>query len=67
MEPESKQLKGREAAISALKGAVEFMNLAEKTSAIAPVKTAFGPVSALLKLIKVCFLLSSNDLLRVYT
>jgi len=62
-----KRLKGREAAISASKGAVKFMNLTEKTSAIAPAKTAFGHITALLTLIKVCFLLSSNDLLRVYT
>lgn len=67
MEAEFKQHKGREAAISTLNGAVEVMNLAEKTSTITPAKTIFGSASILLTLIVVCFLLSCNDLLQIYT
>ena len=67
MEAESQQPKGREAAISALNEAVEAMNLAEKISTITPAKTTFGSVSTLLTLIRVCFLPSCNDLLRIYT
>ena len=44
---------GREGSISALNAAVETMNLAGKTSSIAPAKTVFGSVSALVTLIRV--------------
>jgi len=67
MEPESQQPKGREATISALHEATEAMNLAEKISSIAPAKTVFGSVGTLITLIRVCFLSSCNDLLRIYT
>lgn len=67
MEAEFQQPTGREAAISALNAAVEVMNLAEKNSTITPVKTVFGSVSTILTLVRVCFLLSCNDLLRIYT
>ena len=67
MEPESQQPKGRDATILALNGAAEAMNLAEKISSITPAKTAFGSVGTLVTLIRVCFLLSCNNLLRIYT
>ena len=67
MEIESKKPRGRETAISALNAAVEAMNLAEKISTITPAKTVFRSVGILLTLIVVCFLLSCNDLLRIYT
>jgi len=67
MEPESKKPKGRRAAISALNGAIEAVNLAEKISTIPPAKTVFGSVGTLLMLIKVCFLLFCDNILQVYT
>ena len=67
MATESQRPKGREGVISALNGAVEAMNLAEKTSTITPAKTVLGSVSTLLALIKVCFLFLYNNLLQIYT
>ena len=67
MAAESKQPKGREGTISALNAAAEAMNLAEKISTITPAKAIFDSVSTLLTLIRVCFLLSCNDLPQVYT
>lgn len=67
MESESKKPKGRNAAISALNGAIEAVNLAEKISTIVPAKTVFGSVGTLLMLIRVCFLLFCDDILQVYT
>ena len=67
MEVESQRSKGQKAAISELDRAVKAMNLAEKTSSIAPAKTVFATVSKLLTLIRVCSLLSCNDLLQIYT
>ena len=67
MEAEFQQPKRREGIISTLNGAVEAMNLAEKTSTITPAKTVLGSVSRLLTLIKVCFLFFCNNLLQIYT
>jgi hypothetical protein len=67
MEFESQQPKGQEAAISALNTAVEAMNLAEKTSTVAPSKIVFGSVSTLLALVRVCLPLFCNDPLQIYT
>jgi hypothetical protein len=67
METESQQPKGQERTISELNAAVEAMNLAEKASTITPARTVFVSVSALLTLIRVCFLLFYNDLLQVHT
>ena len=55
--------KEREADLNA---AIEALDLA-KTSSILPAKALFGSVTVLLTTIKVCFLLSRNDLLRVHT
>ena len=51
----------------ALNAAIQNTNLAENVSSIAPTKAVFGSVGVLLTLIRVCFLLSCNDLLQVHT
>ena len=66
MKAESQRLEDRASAISALKAASEAVDLAEKTSSIAPAKTAFNSVSTLLTTIRVCFLFLCNDLPRVH-
>jgi len=64
MKNECQQPKGREGATEELNTAIKATNLAESLSAIAPAKIAFGSVGVLLTVIKVCFLLLRNDLLR---
>ena len=64
MKNESQQSKGREGATEELNTAIEATNLAENLSIIAPAKTVFGSVAILLTMIRVCFLLLRNDLLR---
>ena len=66
MKTESQGPKGREGTISVLKAAIEAANLAEKTSNIAPAKAAFGSVSTLLTVIRVCFLPLRSDLLQIH-
>ena len=66
MKTESQRPKGRKSAIPALNAAIETLNLAEKTSSIAPAKVVFGSVSILLVTIRVCFLLFHNDPLQVH-
>jgi hypothetical protein len=66
METEPQRPEGREGAISALNEAIEALNPA-KVSSFPPAKAVFGSVTVLLTLIRVCFLLSCNDLLRVHT
>ena len=66
MEVESQQPKGRNSAILALNAAIEALNLAEKTSSIAPAKAVFDSASVLLTLIRVCFLLLYDDALQVH-
>ena len=67
MVAKSQRPKGREDATSALKAAIDALNLAEKTSNITPAKAVFSPVSTLLVTIRVCFPLFCNDSPRVYT
>ena len=68
MKVESQQPEGREGAIEALTAAIsETTNLADKVSCIPPAKIIFGSVTALLTLIRVCFLLLCHDLLQVHT
>ena len=59
--------KDRQSTISALNAATGALDLAEETSTVTPAKAIFGTVSALLATIRVCFLLSSNDLLQTNT
>jgi hypothetical protein len=67
MATESQRPEGWEGTISALKTAIEAVNLAEKASSIPPAKTVFGSVSILLEMIsRVCFLPFCNDLLQVH-
>lgn len=56
MSTKPQRLKGRDAALSALNGAIEDLNLAEEISSITPAKAAFGLVSVLLSMIRVRFL-----------
>jgi hypothetical protein len=53
--------KGRDGALSSLNMAIDAMNLAKDIVDIAPAKAAFGSVSALLTMIRVCFFLLYND------
>jgi hypothetical protein len=46
--------------------AIEAMNLAKEVSSMTPAKPVFGSVSALLTMIRVCFLLFSGDLFQVH-
>jgi hypothetical protein len=62
MNTESQRPDGRESAISALNEAIKALNPAE-VSSFPPAKAVFGSVTVLLTLIRVCFLLSCNDLL----
>jgi len=70
MKAKSQQSEGREGPIDseALIAAIsETTNLADKVSCIPPAKIAFGSVTALLTLIRVCLLLLCYDLLQVHT
>lgn len=66
MKTDSQRPKGREGTISVLKAAIEAANLAEKTSNIAPAKAAFGSVSTLLTVIRVCPLPLRSDMLQIH-
>ena len=66
MKAESQRLKEQEGTISALKAAIEAVNLAEKISSIPPARTAFSSVGTLLTIVKVCFLPFCNDLLQAH-
>jgi len=48
--------KGRDGVLSTLNVAIEVLNLAKEVSSITPAKAAFGSVSALLTMIRVCLL-----------
>ena len=63
---ESQQPKRREDAISALNEAIEALN-PTKLSSFPPAKAVFSSATVLLTSIRVCFLLSSHDLLQVLT
>ena len=66
MEAESQRSQGREGTILVLNAAIEALNVA-RISSIPPVKAVFDSVVVLLTLIRVCFLLFSNDLPQVHT
>jgi hypothetical protein len=67
MNAESQQPTRPEGVIPALNAAIEATNLAKSVSPIAPAKTVFGSVSTLLTLIRVRFLLFSDDPPQVHT
>jgi len=52
--------------MSALNEAIEALNPV-KVSSFPPARAVFGSVTVLLTFIRVCFLLSRHDLLRVHT
>jgi len=66
MDGKPQRPKDRAGATTALKAAIEAVDLAEKTSSIAPAKTAFNSASTLLTTIRVCFPLLCDDLLQVH-
>ena len=66
MEAKSQRPEGREGSISALNEAIEALD-PTKISNIPPAKVVFNSVTALLTLIRVCFLLFCNRLLQVHT
>jgi len=59
MDANSQRPKG-DGVLSSLNVAIEALNLAKEVSVIAPAKAAFGSVSVLLTMIRVCFLLSCD-------
>jgi len=63
MQAGSQQPKGRKDTVSALNAAIEALNLAGKNSGVTPAKAVFATVSALLRTIRVRFLLPYDDLL----
>jgi len=62
MATNAKQPKGRGDVISSLNVTIEALNLAKEISTITPAKAAFGSISALLAMIRVCFLLFYDEL-----
>jgi len=66
MDREPQRPKDRAGAISALKATIEAVDLAKKTSSIPPAESAFGSVSILLAVVRVCFLPFCNDQLQVH-
>jgi len=61
MDAESHRPKGRDGALSLLNVTIEALNLAKEISGVAPAKAAFGSVSVLLTMIRVCFLQIRDD------
>ena len=61
MDTNSKRQKRRDNVLSLLNAAIEAMNLAKAISSVAPVKVVFGSVGVLLAMIRVRFLLFSNN------
>ena len=61
MATNSQRPKGRENNVSLLNAAIDAMDLAEKISSITPAKAVFATVGVLLAMIKVCFLLFSDE------
>jgi hypothetical protein len=59
--------KGRDGALSSLNVAIDTLNLAKDIIGIAPAKAAFGSVSVLLTMIRVCFFPFCDDGLQVHT
>ena len=58
-------MKERDGVLSSLDVAIEAINLAKEVSSITPAKAVFGSVSALLTMMRVCFL-SWSDVLGSY-
>jgi hypothetical protein len=59
MQTNSQRPKGRDGVLSTLNVTIETLNLAKEICSITPAKAAFGSVSALLTMIKVCIYLTA--------
>jgi hypothetical protein len=66
MDANSRQPKGRSAALSSLNVAIDALNIAKDIVDIAPAKAAFGSVSALLTMIRVRFCSFCEDGLQAH-
>jgi len=66
MAVKSQRPKGRDGALSLLNVAIDALNLAKEVSSITPAKAAFGTVSILLTMIKVCALLFCDETPKVH-
>jgi len=67
MAAKSQRPNGRSGALSSLNVAIDILNLAKEVSSITPAKAAFGSVSILLTMIKVCLLFLCDETLQVHT
>ena len=67
MAAKSQRPNGRNGALSSLNVAIDILNLAKEVSSITPAKAAFGSVSILLTMIKVCPLFLCDETLQVHT
>ena len=67
MATKTQQPKGRDGVLSSLNMAIDALNLAKELSSITPAKAAFGSVSILLTMVKVCFLLFYREMLQAHT
>jgi len=66
MDAKTQRPKDREGAISALNAAVEVLNIIKEVASVTPAKAAFGSVSVLLTMIRVCLALLCSDGLQVH-
>jgi len=66
MDAKTQRPKDREGAISALNAAVEVLNLIKEAASVTPAKAAFGSVSMLLTMIRVCLVLVYSDGLQAH-
>lgn len=57
MDPDARRQERRDNVLSSLNAAIETLNLAKEISSITPAKAVFGPVSVILTMIRVGFLL----------
>jgi hypothetical protein len=65
MKAESQRLKGQENTILVLNKAIEALNVT-KIPSFPPARAVFAAVGGLLALIRVCFLLSCNNLPQIH-
>ena len=66
MDTKPQRSKRRDGALSSLSAAIEAMNLAKEVSSMTPAKAVFASVGVLLAMIRVHFLLFSDDFFRVH-
>ena len=66
MTDKSQRPKGRDGILSLLDVAISGLDLAKELSGIAPAQAAFGTVSALLTMIRVCFLLFCDEMSQTH-